>query len=509
MKKKLLLVLVCFLLLLTSCSKSYDFSDLDGVEMDGEIALSLASASYTFVDLLERFKIDSLMNFDEDGGMHFMFNYDLMEVVKGYDLLYFNDIDVEETFSIPNPFPFVLPEPIDTTIFFSQTVTLESNNISVLMAEIRSGRFDFGISSNITNLNQIIIRSSEIKDAEGNDMCLVYNPVLGHESLDLTGLRYQTEVENVLNLIYEVNLTLHDFTQPELSFQTNLHVSDLRVREMIGRISDYKSSFSLDTTFKMFSDKILGTANVCASNIKLRERNGFQLDALLEIDTALVWGEGVVPYHIFGEMPKVVIAPPTHDYIEVLNETLRGKLNMTSNDAYATGIMILNPYGMADIVSVSDTSTVDLKVDVDIPCSFNVESLVYSDTLEFDLANTSLPEIIDEICLDFDFLTDMPFNMNVSAYMYDSVHDVLMDTLAVEEILLGSFDASQVESEIKVQAADERVDKILKSNHIILSFAVDTDSHDVMLYKDQNLFFNMKAIVKYKGNVEFSKSSGE
>ena len=182
---------------------------------------------------------------------------------------------------------------------------------------------------------------------------------------------------------------------------------------------------------------------------------------------------------------------------------------MTSNDAYATGIMILNPYGMADIVSVSDTSTVDLKVDVDIPCSFNVESLVYSDTLEFDLANASLPEIIDEICLDFDFLTDMPFNMNVSAYMYDSVHDVLMDTLAVDEILLGSFDASQVESEIIVQAADERVDKILKSNHIILSFAVDTDSHDVMLYKDQNLFFNMKAIVKYKGNVEFSKSSGE
>ena len=503
MIKKLILALACFAFMLTSCSKRYDFSDLDGADVNGEIVLSLASATYTLPDLMEQFNVDSLFSFEENGNMHFLYNYDLENVVDGKNILYFKDIDVDESFSIPNPFPFVLPVPIDTTLVFSQTVTLESEYISVLMAEIRSGRFDFEIASNILGVNQVVIQSSDIKDANGNDMFLVYNPSSGQSGLDLTDFRYETETENTVNLKYEVSFTAHDFTEPELTFDAILHVTDLHVREMMGHVMDYSSRNVFDTTFKLFSNKFEGVAGICDAHIKLRERNGFEMAARLRVDTAMISAEGVPPYDVFDPMPVVVDIPKSSAFNEVFSDELRGNLNMVSNRAYVSGVFALNPDGATDIVSVSDTSTIDVKVDFDIPCSFNVDFLLCADTVDMNFANASLPEVIEEITLGFDFLTDLPFNMSVCAFMYDSVNNVVMDTLVVDQRLQGSFDGSQVESEFFIQAVDDRVDKILKSDHIILNFLLDTDSHDAMLNRKQNLSFDVKADVKYVGNVEF------
>lgn len=503
MIKKLTLALACFAFLLTSCSKCYDFSDLDSADVNGEIVLSLASASYTIPDLLKQFNVDTLLNFDEDGGMHFLFNYDLENVVDGTKILCYKDADVNYSFTFQNPYPFVLPEPVDTTVVFMQTISLESDNIGVLMAEIRSGHFDFEISSNIMHLNQVIIHLLEFEDVNGNELQLVYNPSLGQNSLDLSGVHFETVEENTIHFMYEVSFTMLDNTMPELNLESTLHVSDVHIREMFGWVKNYASNSVMDTTFKLFSDKFYGVAGVCAANIKLRERNGFQLDARFQIDTAMVWGEGVPPYQIFNQMPVFVDVPSSPVFNEVFSETVHGKLNMTSNTAYASGIFVLNPDGEEDMVMVSDTSTIDVKVDVDVPCSFNVENLLCADTVDMNFANASLPEVIEEITLGFDFLTDLPFNMSVCAFMYDSVNNVVMDTLVVDQRLQGSFDGSQVESEFFIQAVDDRVDKILKSDHIILNFLLDTDSHDAMLNRKQNLSFDVKADVKYVGNVEF------
>lgn len=507
MIKKLFLVFAFAAFMFTSCSKNYDFNNLDGVDVDGEIMLSLASASYTFPELLKQFKVDTLLSFDGDGGMHFLFNYDLENVVEGEKILCYKDADLSCDFTIPNPYPFVLPEPIDTTVFFTQCVSLESDNIGVLMAEIRSGRFDFEISSNIAHLKQVVVHSPEFEDADGNELQLVYNPSIGQNSMDLTGLRFEADEENTIHFVYEVSFTMQDNTMPELTFESALHVADIHVREMVGWVKNYASNNVLDTTFKMLSDKFCGVAEMCAAKIRLMERNGFQLEARLRLDTALVWGEDVPPYQVFNEMPVVVDVPSSPVFREVFCETVRGKLNLTSDNIYATGVFVLNPDGMTDVVTVSDTSTIDVKADVDVPCSFNVSQLLCVDTVEMNLANASLPEVIEEIVLDFGFLTDMPFDMSISAYMYDSVNMMVTDTLAIDEKMRGSFDGSQVESEIIIQAIDDRVDKILKSNQIILNFVLDTDSHDVALNKDQKLSWNVKAAVKYNGNVEFSKSS--
>lgn len=504
MVKRLLLALACFALLLTSCSKRYDFDNVHGVAMDGELLLPLATASYSLESLMERFKIDTLMTFDEEGGMHFVLNYDLEDVVDGRNILCFKNIEIDEEFSIPNPYPFILPEPIDTTLMFTQTITLESEYISVLMAEIRSGRFDFVISSNIANLNRVVIRSSEIKDAEGNDMCLVYDHSVGHSGLDLTGLRYETETENTINLQYEVSFTAHDFTAPELTFHAVLQVTDLRVREMMGRVTDYVSRKSLDTTFNLFPNKVEGVAGICDAHIKLIERNGFEMAARLCIDTAMISAEGVPAYDVFEQMPTIVDIPKSPGFNEVFNERVRGNLNMVLNYAYASGSFVLNPDGMSDIVYVSDTSTIDVKIAADIPCAFNVENIFYRDTVNMKLSEITYPELVKEIDLDLDFLTDLPFNFGVNVLMFDFQNQVVTDTLASDARIQGSFDGVKIASQIVVKITEDRVDKVLNSDRIILDFALDTEAHDVVLNLKQSLDFAVKADVRYNGNVEFS-----
>lgn len=503
--KKLVLFLACFAFLLTSCSKRYDFDNVDGVAVDGELLLPLASASYSLEGLMNRFHIDTLMVFDEDGGMHFMIDYDLEDVVDGKNILCFKDIDVDAEFSIPNPYPVVLPEPVDTTLMFSQTITLESEYISVLMAEIRSGRFDFEISSNILGLNRVVVRSSEIKDTDGNDMCLDYNPSAGHNGLDLADLRYESDAENTIILNYEVSFTAHDFTAPELTFGVILHVTNLRVREMMGRVTGYASRNAFDTTFHLFPNKVDGVAGICNARIKLMERNGFEMAARLSVDTAMVSGEGVPAYNIFAQMPTIIDIPKSLEFTEVFDESVHGNLNMVSNYAYASGMFALNPDGMSDIVYVNDTSTIDVKISADIPCAFNVQDVFYSDTVNLSLSEINYPDLVEEIDLDLDFLTDMPFNFGANVLMYDSQNQIITDTLVSNAAIQGSFDGTKKASQIVVKITEGRVNKVMNSDHIILDFSLDTEARDVVLNLKQSLGFAAKATVKYNGNVELPK----
>ena len=88
--------------------------------------------------------------------------------------------------------------------------------------------------------------------------------------------------------------------------------------------------------------------------------------------------------------------------------------------------------------------------------------------------------------------------------MYDSQNQMIMDTIASNARILGSFDGTKKASQIVVKITEDRVNRVLSSDRIILDFTLDTDARDVVLNMKQCLVFAVKADVKYNGNVEFS-----
>ena len=145
-----------------------------------------------------------------------------------------------------------------------------------------------------------------------------------------------------------------------------------------------------------------------------------------------------------------------------------------------------------------------MKIAADIPCAFNVQNVCYRDTVNMKLSEITYPELIREISLDLGFLTDLPFNIGANVLMFNSQNQVVTDTLASDARIQGSFDGTKKASQIVVKVTEDRVNRVLNSDRIILKFTLDTDARDVVLNLKQSLDFTLKAAVKYNGNVEFS-----
>ena len=172
---KLLVLFFLLVVSLTSCRKDhYNVGNVHGVNAQGEMLLPLASKSVTMMGMMQRFQIDSLIDCNADGTLSYNYLYEHFGAVKGSELLRFNDLNYEEHFVFENPFPLVLPQAFDTMLHFDHTIVFEADHISVLEAMMRSGHFDFEIATNIGLLQRAVIRSTDIKDAAGNDVTSNY-----------------------------------------------------------------------------------------------------------------------------------------------------------------------------------------------------------------------------------------------------------------------------------------------------------------------------------------------
>ena len=501
---KLLFLLFLLVVSLTSCRKDhYNVGNVHGVNAQGEMLLPLASKSVTMMGMMQRFQIDSLIDCNADGTLSYNYLYEHFGAVKGSELLRFNDLNYEEHFVFENPFPQVLPQAFDTMLHFNHKILFEADHISVLEAMMRSGRFDFDIQTNIGLLRRAVIRSSDIKDGAGNDLELDFQIYADSIGFDLGGMRYETDSANTLNLSYDLYFRIQGSTNDELFFDIDIKGRDLAIQEMRGFVESYGSESRIDTTFNLFPDNIIGSLEINGARLHLSERNTFGLAARLELDTALVSGEGIAPYSLFDPMPVVVDLPSQLTFAEVFNQSLNGQLNASSSRAYSVSNFIVNPSGFSDMVTVADTCNIDVRVDVNIPFAFAVEDVRYLDTVHLELSEINMPDMIESITLEMTFNSTLPLNLGGRFYMYDSESDKITDTLvANDEIIKASFDGQPTTTEVSIEITENRIEKVLHSDRIIMLYELDTDARDVVLNANQKLELYVKTKVKYDGVAE-------
>ena len=491
---------------LVSCNKNhYDFDHLNGVAMNGELRAPIASVQYSIGNLMEKFHLDTLLVFSEDGDMNFTFGYQVDDVIKGSELLRFNEMNEHFEYAIENPHPFVLPEPIDTVVHFDFELNLESDYASLNWAAIKSGLIVFDIETDFTHLHSIDISIPEITDAAGNVLHMNYDPQLTSNQVNVAGYRYESVAENTIHVTVDVDFSMLDFTEPNYTLDADLKISDLAIQEMRGHVGTYASRNRIDTTFNLFPSSLSGEATFLNARVALQERNTFDLSAELVVDTAVVWGNGVEPYSVFSEMPLAIDIPSSHNYVETFSQLVDGRLNVQCGSAYASSVFVLNPLGLTDEVRICDTSSVDVKIDVDIPFSFNVPGVSYQDTVNMNLNTVDSPEMIQQMVLVLAFDSELSLNVSVKADMFDSQAGVVTDALLDGACIRGSFDGNSNKTVIEVPFTHERLENVFRSDKIVLRFDLDTDAHDVTLNLNQNLGLTVRARIQYDGVVDLSK----
>ena len=504
--KNIKLSCICLLLAVffASCSKGhYDLNNVHGVNVEGEVLLPLANGSFTMMDMMSRFGQDSLLVFDASGNMSYNYSYEQNGVVEGRSFLKFNDLTYNEHFAFENPFPFVLPFSIDTVVRYEHELTFEADHISVEEAVMRSGRFDFELSSNIGTVKRVVIRSSEIKDAQGHDLELVFPLTSGSFGFDLGGLRYETEIPNSLNLSYEVQISTQGSTDEELYLDIDILGSDLAIKEMTGYVERYGTRSQIDTTFNFFPGNLSGVLHVNDVNIQLYERNTFDLEARLDIDTVTVFGEGFAPYSLLEPLPLSVDLPTQMEPKEVLNQSVDAQINASNGQIYASSNFIINSVGTMEQVSVGDSCQIDVRFDVSIPMAFRISDVCYIDTVDMNIGQIDNTFGIKKLTLDLDFDSTIPFDLKGRFLMYNSETEQVNGTLLDETTLIGaSYDGQPTKTSVSIALTESQFQNMLDSDMLILDLGLDTDDHDVVLKADQRLQFYAKAKVEYDDTVE-------
>ena len=500
-----ILASVFLALLIASCNKEhYDLSNVHGINAEGEVLLPVAYKSFTVRDLMEDFGLLDEIEWSESGDMSLCFDYEKTGVVNGADMLKFKDVHYEESYAFVNPFQNVTLPYVDTIVSVERAIVFESENIHVMRAKMKSGRFDFTLESNLGDAYRVVFRSDNIKGEYGNDFVLdlpIHSNTFG---FDLENLRYISDTPNTLNINFDLYLNVHGTHDSEISVDLGIMGSNLAFSEMQGFVDTYDNRNSLDSVFTLFPGNLGGALEVEGARIKVSERNTFGLGARLIVDTALVYGEGLPPYSILEPLPLCVDLPPQMEFREVLNREVNGIISSQGGRAYASTNFIVNPEGFSQMVNVVEDSRIDMRVSVEIPFSFTVDDITYFDTINTDFGNLELPEMIEQLTLELTFASGLPFNLKGSFFLYDSENDRITDTLLMNStVIKASFDGRPVKTDVKFVIDEDRVEHAVHSDRIIMSYCLDSDARNMTLNAKQKLDLFLKSRVIYKADVQF------
>lgn len=502
---RLLLTTLVFALFVVSCKKDhYDVSNLHGVNAEGEVLAPLASASFSVKDLMERFGLLDLLYWSADGDLALHFTQQMDSILEGSEILKFNDLDYEEQYTYSNPYPATQPPYLDTVLSFERTITFDSEHVFVREGFIKSGHLEFNMESNAGNVQHVVLHSSNFKNAAGHDLVLD-TPI--HDNIfviDLSGLHYVAEEANTLTFDCEVTVGAQVTAEPELYVNYNIKGHDLAFREIQGFVESYSSRDRVDTVFTLFPGLIDGQLGLEDVRLTLTERNTFPMGTRFFVDTLTLWSKENAPISILQPLPLPIEMPPAMQYEEALNRVVNFRISADGGHFLASGDFIVNPENVTDMVTLVDTNRIDLCADVEIPFSFKVGDVKYVDTVNMDVANLEMPELIKELTLELTFNSVLPFHLDASFYMFNSETGMVTDTLLGEsKVIKASFDGKPATTEVTLVVDEDRVENVLHSNRIIMSYELDTEDHNLHLNLNQKLDLSVKGRAKYKGDVDF------
>ena len=111
------ILLALIVLLAFSCNKNrFNFDHLESVEGAGEWKLPIGSAHFTLENVLSQLNDNDLVAYDEDGNLMLQYRFAMDPIIKGTDVMKYNDVSYSAHFEADNPYQYVLDNPIDTVV---------------------------------------------------------------------------------------------------------------------------------------------------------------------------------------------------------------------------------------------------------------------------------------------------------------------------------------------------------------------------------------------------------
>lgn len=471
----LAVLLVLIAVAAVSCKKK----QVNKIAVNNQIAISLFHDTITIREILGDMDstATSWLRVNEDGTLSAYYSDSIMGAINAKDFL--SDLPVVD---INTTTGFTMPmfDPLnnhDTVIDSPRFMTFpfHYDGFEIENVVLRRGVLDFSfeVQPRIEVFKQMEIYSNQLISPSGEPLSIVVDSDNGHQHLDLSN--YQIVPEND-TVVMGARITIH--------VESGVYSGGYYECTMSGGLDNvmFKTVYAIVTKplDSLFSDQVAidyginglsGNIDVPSPNIGVTYRNTFGFGAVTDINTLEFYSGKTGQY-----------TPLISDHINLNIEPTNGeyhKFNVTGfepmlhfDDGYnrldfAGGVTMALP---GEHISISDTSTVDIIADVDLPLSFSITDLRYTDTVAISLGNdVNVQNYLDEIDFFIDYTNTVPVQVEMQGLFLrnNQVIDSLFDG--------GGTILYNQPGSLQCIITDQKMRNVMRANKMILRLGLTTD----------------------------------
>lgn len=426
----------------------------------------------------------------------------IRDVLKASDLL--NNIeDMESTTSTNFSMPAYDPtNNHDTVIIVDEflTVPFHYDGYNIKEVLLRSGelRLNFHVTPTIEHLQKLEIFSNQIMTPEGDTLKLTVDNDHADRTLDLSNYIVIPENDTVA-LGARVYLHVDSGVYPGGEYESDLEYSlkNINFKTIYGTIDKpFETIYDDQTAIDFGINGLTGSAVLPVPIINYDFCNTFGLGAVGDV-TKLQFvngSTGLVTSLLAEDMVEVEVTPTQggweHSRITGFTENIDALAGYTRLDFGGVVYMGLNDHDF----SISDTSTVDIAANIEMPFSFKISDLCYNDTIDVNFSDaSSTADEIDDYIDEIDFYVDYNNKIKLDVVMQGIFmkNGVVLDSLFIEDSKLKYTTDGEIRHLPEVAVTGRKLKNVLRSNQMILRLGVSTDeiSDDPVMLMDYDAVY--------------------
>jgi hypothetical protein len=453
------------LVMLTSCFDSaYDINNISNeIELTPGVALPLAHGSLSIDDLLSQLDSTNIINTDPDSLLYIyysadLFSYKATEVIKIDTNQNFPKFSIKPTI----PAPFVIPGAIGDTVR-EITVPIIGTKIPLAFDQNLEFAFENGERIDSVVMNNINMHIN-VKSTFQNDIFLDFHaenlridgkpwrkivPITGAEvNIDeiIRNLKVQLSFNSGTTLLaLQIDLFLinrGETIRPGDNCEITMSFLDNKFTAVYGYLGEYDvltDDGQIDVSF--FNNKILGGSISFASpDMVLHVNNSFGMPLQVDLGIDVVSTTNIppiTPITFIGTNPFVINTPVLSNPNQKVPTTIRvNKDNSNFIDAMATSPDHLNYTATARMNNggpsanynfITDSSALDVSVEVTLPIDLKARGFIFEDTISLDFESQfgNNIDMVDSLGLTLEISNGIPLEVDIQVYFTDSSYTVL------------------------------------------------------------------------------------
>lgn len=497
-----LLTLVTF----SGCNENaFNFSQLDGIDANGDWGFPLLNAEYTIGDIMELSSDIGYIQQGSDGTLEIRYEYTFDSVISASEYLesYFNsDIVAEGTTSISSD--DLPPIQGNIQVLYVDTIVAQFPADMILLesAALKSGQIVLQVDYNVVQPTRLVVSCPQLTNATGQQLYLEAQSTGGSytTTLDISGYTLTVPSDNEIDIFMEVSCVTNTGSLPnEMLFNYSATFQQIVFREIRGKFAavDLPMDNEWDFDSQFLRDHISGNMVLHDPQVNVEILNSFPVNGTVVFEQAELSGGGNSTSLLASSPETVEIPGNTGQFVPVeLNTASTLLLSPDYSHFTLKGNAVINPGGFSTPTLVfRDDQLISLRISVVLPLNVDIDDITFRDTIPFGGVSLPSESAFSNMLLRLGITNGLPLNFQLQAYFYDSQTATVKDSLFTDTqmVLSAQGGVPRVSELFATKNNFEEVQQMFNCDNIILQAHISTDGSPISINVAQAIRFKLGA----------------